>query len=520
MNLIKYLYLFSIVLLIIVAQTSTSLAQGVGINNSNSPPDGSAMLDVFSNNKGVLIPRLTTSEQLNIPSPATGLLIFNNDSAYFMYFDGNFWISWCHTPCLPPPPKPIAVAGPDITICNGDFANLNGSCSNCTGSVIYSWSATPPTGNMSDPNISNPVVNPTTTTTYTLTVTAASGVGTDNVVVTVWDVPPTPGPISGPTPICPLEGDLTYSVPALPNNPPVTYHWYVESGDTILSGQGTNVVVVNFMCAKLLPTRVCVYAENVCGFSDTAYFTVNEPPPPCAGEIDLTDARDGKIYKIIELGCQCWMGQNLNIGSMVIPVFAGEYPTLTNIPGQWEKWCYGDVPANCDTFGGYYDWNHAVQHWDTNFTQAPSYPVVQGICPSGWHIPTSPEFQTLWNFVDSCTGTYKSADYNFNPMGHPDSNAVGDKIKFAQDCSMLHFASRTNPIDCGVSGFNAEQAGFWLLVFWIVKGYSADYWSATRRSVNGADTWQAKLMSSGFGIENGAAGNYQQIGFSIRCLKD
>jgi len=40
-------------------------------------PDGSAMLDVQSNSKGVLLPRMTTTERGNIPTPATGLMIFN-----------------------------------------------------------------------------------------------------------------------------------------------------------------------------------------------------------------------------------------------------------------------------------------------------------------------------------------------------------------------------------------------------------------------------------------------------------
>jgi len=495
------LYKGFLIILCCIAQTITVFAQGVGINNSNSPPDGSAMLDVFSNNKGVLIPRLTTSEQLNISSPATGLLIFNNDSAYFMYFDGSYWISWCHTPCLPPPPKPIAVAGPDITICNGDFANLNGSCSNCTGSVLYSWSATPPTGNISNPNISNPVVNPTITTTYTLTVTAASGVGTDDLVVTVWDVPPKPGPISGPTPVCPLEGDLTYSVPVIPGPPPVTYHWYVESGDTILSGQGTNVIVVNFMCAKLLPTRVCVYAENVCGFSDTAYFTVNKPPPPCQGEIDLTDARDGEVYKIVELGCQCWMGQNLNVGTMTM---GGGSFHQTDVPGVWEKWCFSNVPANCDSFGAIYEWRYALQWWDTNFTQPPA--PRQGICPTGWHIPDDAEWGVLYNFVDSCVGTYMTADYGYGG----DTNSVGDKLKMAWACS-----NYSDPLDCAASGFDMEQAGFvyWL---WLVQGLTSYHISATRSSKEDVRIWENKNISPWF-IPYDLPHDF---GCSVRCIKD
>ncbi|PKO96045.1 MAG: hypothetical protein CVU14_11245, partial [Bacteroidetes bacterium HGW-Bacteroidetes-9] len=77
-------------------------------------------------------------------------------------------------------PSPIvANAGPDVTICSGISAQLNGS-----GGVLYSWS---PTTGLNNPNIANPIASPTSTTTYTLTVTNALGQcpSSDQVVVTV-----------------------------------------------------------------------------------------------------------------------------------------------------------------------------------------------------------------------------------------------------------------------------------------------------------------------------------------------
>ena len=66
--------LFSLALLLMMfTQISITFAQGVGINDSGNPPDPSAMMDVASTNKGVLIPRMTTSQMLNISSPAKGL---------------------------------------------------------------------------------------------------------------------------------------------------------------------------------------------------------------------------------------------------------------------------------------------------------------------------------------------------------------------------------------------------------------------------------------------------------------
>jgi len=72
--------------------SNTIYAQNVGINIDNSNPDASAMLDVKSINKGILIPRMTTAQRTAIPTPATGLMVFDNTSNTFWYFNGTLWI--------------------------------------------------------------------------------------------------------------------------------------------------------------------------------------------------------------------------------------------------------------------------------------------------------------------------------------------------------------------------------------------------------------------------------------------
>lgn len=52
------------------------IGQNVSINESGLEPDSSAMLDITSNSKGVLVPRLTEVERNSIAGPASGLLIF------------------------------------------------------------------------------------------------------------------------------------------------------------------------------------------------------------------------------------------------------------------------------------------------------------------------------------------------------------------------------------------------------------------------------------------------------------
>ncbi len=64
----------------------------VSINSDGASPDASAMLDVKSADKGILIPRITASQRIVISSPASGLLVFQTDGTTgFYYYNGTAW---------------------------------------------------------------------------------------------------------------------------------------------------------------------------------------------------------------------------------------------------------------------------------------------------------------------------------------------------------------------------------------------------------------------------------------------
>jgi hypothetical protein len=88
----KYLvFQFKITLLFTMLTTNLITAQ-VAVNTDNSTADPSAMLEVKSNEKGVLIPRMTVGERNNISNPATGLMIYVIDDNRFHFYDGNGWM--------------------------------------------------------------------------------------------------------------------------------------------------------------------------------------------------------------------------------------------------------------------------------------------------------------------------------------------------------------------------------------------------------------------------------------------
>ncbi len=82
----KFAFLISVLFLL-----GSPLFAQVGINVDGSGPDNSAMLDIFATNRGLLIPRITTTARNQIPSPATGLLIYNTTTNQFNFYNGSFW---------------------------------------------------------------------------------------------------------------------------------------------------------------------------------------------------------------------------------------------------------------------------------------------------------------------------------------------------------------------------------------------------------------------------------------------
>src|SRR5687767_11299584 len=74
-------------ILLLLLTTGAYAQQGVAINTDASPPDNSAMLDIKSTNKGVLIPRMTAAQCAAIINPATGLMVYRTDGVPGFYFN-------------------------------------------------------------------------------------------------------------------------------------------------------------------------------------------------------------------------------------------------------------------------------------------------------------------------------------------------------------------------------------------------------------------------------------------------
>ena len=117
----------------------------------------------------------------------------------------------------------------------------------------------------------------------------------------------------------------------------------------------------------------------------TFHFATNIPCPGTP-----TVEYEGQIYNTIQIFSQCWMKENLNVGTMI----PGNQEMTDN--EIMEKYCYENDTYNCNIYGGLYQWDEMMQYTTTEGTQ--------GICPSGWHLPTDEEWKVLEGSVDSHFG--------------------------------------------------------------------------------------------------------------------
>lgn len=189
----------------------------------------------------------------------------------------------------------------------------------------------------------------------------------------------------------------------------------------------------------------------------------------------------GKAYNTIQIANQCWFRENLDYGEMI----TGPGVMLDN--GIVEKFCYENNEDNCEEYGALYQWDEAVQYVNLEGTQ--------GLCPDGWHVPTSNDFIDLINVI-----------YSANSL-----KAVGQGSGVG---------AGTN-----TSGFEGLLAGYclpdspYLTDGFHDLGATTVWWTSKR---NAYTNYNAEAFSVYGDIEEVGLPTYLNTkhAYSVRCLKD
>jgi uncharacterized protein (TIGR02145 family) len=212
---------------------------------------------------------------------------------------------------------------------------------------------------------------------------------------------------------------------------------------------------------------------------------------PCLGTPVIT--YEGKVYNTIQIFSQCWLKDNLNVGSRI------QSSTEQTDNGIIEKYCYGNMESFCTTYGGLYQGNEMMQY---NNQQG-----VRGICPPGWHVPTDEDWKVLEGAVDS---KYRIGDTEWDRVWGSRGFDVAKNLKTA-----IGWNDDGNGADLfGFSGLPAscrQDGGSFAII-----GYYGLWWTSTEINID--STWNRHFTYN-------SPHAYRTMwdkewGFSVRCLRD
>jgi uncharacterized protein (TIGR02145 family) len=196
------------------------------------------------------------------------------------------------------------------------------------------------------------------------------------------------------------------------------------------------------------------------------------------------DPRDGNVYRVVKIGNQVWMAENLRYK-------------------VWGSWCCNNNKYNGQQYGRLYTWEAAKR-----------------VCPPGWHLPTDEEWDTLVEYVggDGIAGYKLKAktgwnDYYVERERRLDDWYWPDPQEYIRTCGYT--------CECGDGtdeyGFSAlPGAGRESNGSFLPTGVSGIWWTAT-------ETGASKAYSRGMGHCSGniyASNDDKSAGFSVRCVKD
>jgi len=242
------------------------------------------------------------------------------------------------------------------------------------------------------------------------------------------------------------------------------------------------------------------YFENYMGgtYYDKAYtykYRLSDPITPSSSSIassssslDVSDpivsscSLNGETVKI---GDQVWMKENLNC----------------NISGSR---CRFNNASNCAIFGRLYDWATAMNLPSSCNSSSCSSQIKknrQGICPSGWHVPSVADWGVLMKFINpSCLDHSSCAD-------------AGTKLKSAS----LWKSSSNVPVGTDEFGFSALPGGDGALLVRDTVSYTfGSWWTSDDGSQQRAEYRTMSYDNENVSISAGD----KELPRSVRCIQD
>jgi uncharacterized protein (TIGR02145 family) len=183
-------------------------------------------------------------------------------------------------------------------------------------------------------------------------------------------------------------------------------------------------------------------------------------------EIGGGKGNDIESYRTKKIGTQTWMAENLDYAVK-------------------DSRCYNNDSLNCVKYGRLYNWATAMT-----------------VCPNGWHLPSSGDWDILLNFVQEDNG---------------DSYTPGDVASIAGKYLKTKSGWYRNGNGEDKYGFAAVPGGYSYVGGYFNGGNLGLWWSSSERDSTNA-------YYNGMGYDHDGSGVWDFYGksflFSVRCVKD
>ena len=239
----------------------------------------------------------------------------------------------------------------------------------------------------------------------------------------------------------------------------------------------------------------------------------NTDAHPCPGTPTVTDV-DGNVYNTVMIGTQCWMKENMrathfsNGDSITLGLTATNYSEP-----YYYDYFFSDIPL--EKRGYLYNWPAAVHGMDTS-SSVPS--GIQGICPTGWHVPSWGEWDALRVYLGS------KSEFHCGGCVECIAPALCDSVYWNASSGSCTPGNLTGN---NATGFSAVPAGY----YWGVdsdpyqcyssSGNRSDFWSTTLSSGSDVQSGPRNTLFIQYYLSNAAMGGvFENHGLSVRCIKD
>ncbi len=227
------------------------------------------------------------------------------------------------------------------------------------------------------------------------------------------------------------------------------------------------------------------------------------PVVSCPGMTSPLTDYDGNVYSTVQIGNQCWMKENLRTSHYADGTAISQgVTTSTTIPYRYKP---DNNSMNVETHGYLYNWK-AVMRTGVSSNANPS--GVQGICPTGWHVPSNAEWTQLIDYVSSQSEYFCGGDSTKIAKALADNSGWVLNI---YDCSVGYNQSSNN-----ATGFSVRPSGYYIGSY---SGFGSVsfIWSTTDYEEEG-EAWYFSLFYGTTIV--GRNGNNKFSAFSVRCLRD